>query len=379
MSPWVEVYITVMPPVSAVPARLCLGPGPSPVPPRVLAALAHPTIGHLDPVFLALMDEVRDGLRHVFATTNPMTLAMSGTGSAGMETVIVNLVEPGDKVVVGVNGVFGGRLAEVARRTGAEVVTVDAPWGRVLDRDALADAIAKHTPRLVAVVHAETSTGIANPVEGLADLVHAHDGLFVLDCVTSLAGMPVEIDAWGVDAAYSGTQKCLSCPPGLSPVTLSPRAVDRLDRRTHKVPSWYLDLTLLRSYWGQERAYHHTAPINMLYALHEALAIVREEGLPARFARHAAAHARLADALPTLGLAFVSQEGHRLPMLNAITAPTGRDEAALRRHLLDAYHIEIGGGLGTFKGTAWRIGLMGHGATPESVDTITAALRALLA
>jgi len=344
----------------------------------VLAALAHPTVGHLDPAFLALMDEVRDGLRHVFATTNPMTLAMSGTGSAGMETCIVNLVEPGDKVVVGVNGVFGGRLAEVARRTGADVVTVDAPWGRVLDRDQLADAIATHTPRLVAVVHAETSTGVANPVEGLADLVHAHDGLFVLDCVTSLAGMAVEIDAWGVDAAYSGTQKCLSCPPGLSPVTLSPRAVDRLERRTHKVPSWYLDLTLLKAYWGQERAYHHTAPINMVYALHEALAIVGEEGLAARFARHRAAHAHLAAAMAELGLPFVSQAGHRLPMLNAIAAPPGVDEAAIRRRLLLEHAIEIGGGLGDFKGKAWRIGLMGHGATPDAVDTLTAALRTLL-
>ncbi len=377
MSPSVEVYITVMR-VSDVPFRLCFGPGPSPVPPRVLAALAHSTIGHLDPVFLALMDEVRDGLRHVFATTNAMTLAMSGTGSAGMETVIVNLVEPGDRVLVGVNGVFGGRIAEVARRAGAEVITVDAPWGQTLDRDALADAIKRHTPRVVAVVHAETSTGVVNPVNGLADLVHAHDGLLVLDCVTSLAGMPVEIDAWGIDAAYSGTQKCLSCPPGLSPVTLSPRAVDRLEHRTHKVPSWYLDLTLLKSYWGQERAYHHTAPINMLYALHEGLAIVREEGLAARFARHQSAHAHLASSLAALGLPFVSQEGFRLPMLNAIAAPAGADEAALRRRLLDEHAIEIGGGLGALKGRAWRIGLMGHGATPESVDTLTAALRALL-
>ncbi len=368
-----------MPSVSAIPQRLCLGPGPSPVPPRVLAALAHPTVGHLDPAFLALMDDVRDGLRHVFATTNPMTLAMSGTGSAGMETVIVNLVEPGDRVLVGVNGVFGGRLAEVARRAGATVTTVDAPWGRALDRDALAAAIVRDAPHVVAVVHAETSTGVANEIEGLSDLVHAHDGLFVVDCVTSLAGMPLEIDAWGIDAAYSGTQKCLSCPPGLSPVTLSPRAVARLERRTHKVPSWYLDLTLLKSYWGQERAYHHTAPINMLYALHEALAIVREEGLPARFARHRAAHERLAEALSALGLPFVSQEGHRLPMLNAVAAPAGSDEAALRRRLLDEYGIEIGVGLGDFKGKAWRIGLMGHGATAESVDAVIGALRTLLA
>lgn len=364
--------------VSALPSRLCLGPGPSPVPPRVLAALAQPTLGHLDPAFLALMDDVRAMLRTVFATANPMTLAMSGTGSAGMETVIVNLVEPGDRVVVGVNGVFGGRLAEVARRAGAEVTTVESPWGQTLDRDALAAAIADRAPRLVAVVHAETSTGVVNPIEGLAELVRARDGLLVVDCVTSLAGMPVEIDAWGVDAAYSGTQKCLACPPGLSPVTLSPRAMARLAARTTKVPSWYLDLSLLSSYWGQERAYHHTAPINMIYALHEALRIVLEEGLPARFARHRAAHAYLAERLAPLGLPFVSQDGYRLPMLNAIAAPAGHDEAAVRRRLLDEHGLEIGGGLGAFKGKAWRIGLMGHGATTASVDAAVDALTAVL-
>ncbi|MBP8805973.1 MAG: aminotransferase class V-fold PLP-dependent enzyme [Kofleriaceae bacterium] len=367
-----------MPTVSALPRRLCLGPGPSPVPPRVLAALATPTIGHLDPAFLALMDDLRAKLRTVFATANPMTLAMSGTGSAGMETVIVNLVEPGDRVVVGVNGVFGGRLAEVARRAGAEVITVDGPWGQTLDRDALAAAIAAHAPRLVAVVHAETSTGVVNPIDGLADRVHAHDGLLVVDCVTSLAGMPVELDAWGVDAAYSGTQKCLACPPGLSPVTLSPRAVARLDARRTKVPSWYLDLSLLKAYWGQERAYHHTAPINMIYALHEALAIVLEEGLPARFARHRAAHAYLAERLDALGLRFASQAGYRLPMLNAIAAPDGLDEAAVRRRLLDEHGVEIGGGLGALKGRAWRIGLMGEGATTAAVDAVTAGLAAVL-
>ncbi len=365
--------------VRDLPNRLLLGPGPSPVSPRVLAALAQPTLGHLDPLFLALMDEVRDRLRTVFGTTNEMTLAMSGTGSAGMETAIVNLVEPGDRVVVAVNGVFGGRLAEVARRAGGEVTTVETPWGRAVDRDALRAAIARVAPKLVAVVHAETSTGALTPLDGLADEVRAHDGLLVVDCVTSLGGLPVEIDRHGVDAAYSGTQKCLSCPPGLSPVTLGPRAVARLDQRKTKVPSWYLDLTLLKSYWGQERAYHHTAPINMLYGLHEALAIALEEGLPARYARHRDAHDRLAAALGELGLAFVSQEGFRLPMLNAIAAPDGVDEAAVRKRLLDTHGIEIGGGLGAFKGKAWRIGLMGHGATAESVDRVVAALRAELA
>lgn len=364
--------------VRELPDRLLLGPGPSPVSPRVLQALAQPTIGHLDPLFLALMDEVRERLRTVFGTRNEMTLAMSGTGSAGMETVIVNLVEPGDRVVVAVNGVFGGRLAEVARRAGGEVTPVDTAWGKTVDREALQAAIRERAPKIVAVVHAETSTGAATPLDGLAEEVHAHDGLLLVDCVTSLGGMPVEIDRHGVDAAYSGTQKCLSCPPGLSPVTLGPRAVAKLDARKTKVPSWYLDLTLLKSYWGQERAYHHTAPINMLYALHEALAIALEEGLPARFERHRAAHARLAAALGEMGLRFVSQDGFRLPMLNAIAAPDGVDEAAVRKRLLDGHGIEIGGGLGAFKGKAWRIGLMGHGATSESVDRVVRALRAEL-
>ena len=364
--------------VRDLPTRLLLGPGPSPVPTRVLEAMAHPTIGHLDPAFLALMDRVRDGLRLCFGTANPMTLAMSGTGSAGMETVIVNLVEPGDRVVVGVCGVFGGRLAEVARRAGAAVTTVDAPWGEPVPLDRLADEIRRVRPHVVALVHAETSTGVHQPVAGLAEVVREADGLLVLDCVTSLAGMPVELDAWGVDAAYAGTQKCLSCPPGLAPVTLSPRAVARLDRRTRPVQSWYLDLTLIRNYWGGARAYHHTAPINMIYGLAEALAIVEEEGLPARFARHRHAHERLARELAAIGLDFVSAAGHRLPMLNAIGAPAGVDEAAIRRRLLDEHGIEIGGGLGAFAGKAWRIGLMGHGATPHAADAVVSALRRLL-
>lgn len=364
--------------VGDLPHRLLLGPGPSPVAPRVLAALAQPTLGHLDPLFLALMDEVRDRLRLLFGTQNEMTLAMSGTGSAGMETVIVNLVEPGDRVLVAVNGVFGGRLAEVARRAGGEVTTVETPWGRTVDRDSLRKAIAERAPHVVCVVHAETSTGAVTPLDGIADEVHAHGGLLITDCVTSLGGMPVDIDKHGVDAAYSGTQKCLSCPPGLSPVTVGPRGVAKLDKRASKVPSWYLDLSLLKSYWGQERAYHHTAPINMVYGLHEALAIAVEEGLPARFARHRAAHERLATALGELGVSFVSQEGYRLPMLNAVSAPDGVDEASVRKRLLERHGIEIGGGLGAFKGKAWRIGLMGHGATTESVERVTSALRAEL-
>jgi alanine-glyoxylate transaminase/serine-glyoxylate transaminase/serine-pyruvate transaminase len=295
-----------------------------------------------------------------------------------METVLVNLIEPGDRVLVGSCGVFGERMVDVARRAGAEVHTVSAPWGQVVPREAIEEAVVRLRPRLLAIVHAETSTGAHQPLDGLAELVHAQGGLLVVDCVTSLGGAPVEIDGWGIDAAYSGTQKCLSCPPGLSPVTLSPRAVARLESRTHQVQSWYLDLSMVRRYWNADRFYHHTAPINMIYALHEALALVDEEGLEARWQRHRAAHERLAAGLAALGIGFVSQEGHRLPMLNAIGIPDGVDDLTVRRRLLDGHGIEIGGGLGGFKGKAWRIGLMGHGATSESVDRVLAALRAEL-
>jgi alanine-glyoxylate transaminase/serine-glyoxylate transaminase/serine-pyruvate transaminase len=361
-----------------IPQRVLMGPGPSDVPPRVLQALAQPTIGHLDPRFLTLMDEIRDRLRQVFATKNEITLAVSGTGSAGMETAFVNLIEPGDKVLVGRCGVFGQRMADVAGRCGAEVVTVDAPWGQPIAPAALIQAIERHRPRLVALVHAETSTGVHQPVAGLGEVIHQAGGLFVLDCVTSLGGMPVEIDAWGVDAAYSGTQKCLSCPPGLSPVTLSPRAVARLDARKHKVQSWYLDLSMVRNYWGGERAYHHTAPINMLYGLHEALGLVLEEGLAARFERHRALHEHLRQGLARLGIEYVSAAGHGLPMLNAVGVPAGVDDALTRRRLLDEYGIEIGGGLGEFRGRAWRIGLMGHTATRRNITLLLAALAELI-
>lgn len=361
-----------------VPQRVLMGPGPSDVPPRVLEAMARPTVGHLDPYFLSLMDEVRDRLRQVFRTRNDMTLAVSGTGSAGMETVFVNLIEPGDTVLVGQNGVFGGRMADVAARCGAEVALVDAPWGQPIEPARIIEAIGKHRPKVVALVHAETSTGVAQPVDGLGDAIHDAGALFLLDCVTSLGGMPVEIDAWGVDAAYSGTQKCLSCPPGLSPVTLSPRAVARLEARTRKVQSWYLDLSMVRNYWGGERAYHHTAPINMLYALHEALGLALEEGLAPRFARHRAMHELLRAGLARLGVEYVSAPGHGLPMLNAISIPAGLEDAPARRRLLDDYGIEIGGGLGDFRGKAWRIGLMGHGASRRNVTLLLAALNDLL-
>src|SRR3954463_1236233 len=295
-----------------IPQRVLMGPGPSDVPPRVLEALARPTIGHLDPVFLKIMDEIRAGLRQVFRTKNEMTLAVSGTGSAGMETLFANLVEPGDKVLVCVNGVFGGRMVDVAERCGAVVERIEAPWGTAFDQDVVIDAIKRTKPKAVAIVHAETSTGVHHPVDKIGPAAHAAGALFLLDCVTSLGGLPVEIDGWEVDAAYSGTQKCLSCPPGLSPVTLSQRAVDRIDARKKKVQSWYLDLSMVRQYWGSERFYHHTAPINMLYALHEALTIALEEGLEPRFARHRRAHEMLRAGLKELGIGYVSQEGHHL-------------------------------------------------------------------
>ena len=362
------------------PARLLLGPGPSQVHPRVLRAMAAPLVGHLDPAFIAMMDDVKALLRWVFATRNALTFPVSGTGSAGMECCVVNLVEPGDEVVVGVNGVFGTRMVEVAERAGASVVRVEAPWGNVIRGEQMAAALARtKRPKLVGLIHAETSTGAWQPVEEIAALARRHDALLLTDCVTSLGGVPVEIDAWGVDAAYSGTQKCLSCPPGLSPVTFGPRALEAIARRRHKVQSWYLDVTLLQQYWGEDRVYHHTAPISMNYALREALRLVAEEGLEARFARHRRNHEALAAGLAALGLALAAQEGHRLPMLNAVTVPAGVDEARVRSRLLADDGIEIGGGLGPMKGRVWRIGLMGESSRRESVLSVLSALEVALA
>jgi alanine-glyoxylate transaminase/serine-glyoxylate transaminase/serine-pyruvate transaminase len=303
---------------------------------------------------------------------------MSGTGSAGMETIFANLVEPGDKVLVCINGVFGNRMADVAERCGAVIEKLEIPWGQVFDQKKVIEAIAQSKPKIIAIVHAETSTGAHQPVDQLGEAAHRNGALFALDCVTSLAGAPVEIDGWGVDAAYSGTQKCLSCPPGLSPVTLSGRAVEKLLARKKKVQSWYFDLSMIRQYWGQERFYHHTAPINMLYALHESLAMVLEEGLDTRFARHRAMHELLRKGLAELGIGYVSQEGHHLPMLNAVKIPDGKDDATVRRKLLEDYGIEIGGGLGAFKGKAWRIGLMGQSASRRNVTLLLAALKECL-
>jgi alanine-glyoxylate transaminase/serine-glyoxylate transaminase/serine-pyruvate transaminase len=359
----------------APPTRLLLGPGPSEVHPRVLRAMATPLLGHLDPAFVAMMDEVKSMLRAVFRTANALTFPISGTGSAGMEACVVNLVEPGDEVVVGVNGVFGTRMAEVIERAGGVAVRVEAPWGRVVRPEQVEAALRNCArPKLVALVHAETSTGAWQPLPDAARLAHDHGALFLTDCVTSLGGAPVEIDAWGIDVAYSGTQKCLSCPPGLAPVTFGAAALEAVGRRKTRVQSWYLDVGMLRQYWGEERVYHHTAPISMNYALREALRLVLEEGLEARFVRHRRNHEALAAGLDALGLGLAAEAGHRLPMLNAVTVPEGVDEARVRGRLLGEHGIEIGAGLGPMKGRVWRIGLMGESSRRAHVLTVLAAL-----
>lgn len=366
-------------PVFPPPQRLLLGPGPSEVHPRVLAAMAQPLIGHLDPAFIALMEETKGLLRTVFETENTLTLPISGTGSAGLEACIVNLVEPGDEVVIGVNGVFGTRLVDVATRAGATVFKAEAPWGEIVPDDVLGAAIAQASrPKLVVLVHAETSTGVWQPLEEASRRAHAAGALFVVDCVTSLGGCPLGIDRLDIDAAYSGTQKCLSCPPGLSPITFGRRALARLRTRSRPVQSWYLDLTMIEKYWGEERVYHHTAPISMNYALYEALRLVVEEGLEARFRRHRANHEALVAGLEALGLTMAVAAPHRLWMLNSVRIPDGVDDVALRRALLDGEGIEIGGGLGPLKGRTWRIGLMGESSTRANVTRLLGALERLL-
>jgi alanine-glyoxylate transaminase / serine-glyoxylate transaminase / serine-pyruvate transaminase len=365
------------PPPLDPPHRILLGPGPSDVPSRVLLALAAPTIGHLDPEYLKVMDRTRELLRHVFHTKNELTLAMSGTGSSGMETCVVNLVEPGDEMIVCVNGAFGTRMADVAGRCGAVVHVVEAPWGETIEADAIARALADHPKtKVVGIVHAETSTGAHQPLVEISKAVHAAGALLLVDAVTSLGGVPLDVDEWRIDACYSGTQKCLSCPPGLAPVTLSPAAFDVVRSRKRKVQSWYLDLSLIAQYWGESRVYHHTAPINMSYGLYEALRIVVEEGLEARQARHALNHRALRAGLKALGLRYVPR--HSLPNLNAVHVPDGVDDAAVRRRLLADFGIEIGAGLGPFKGKAWRIGLMGHSSTVRNVTTFLGALETIL-
>ena len=361
------------------PRRLLLGPGPSMVHPRVLRALSTPLLGHLDPAFLALMDEIQTLLRMVFQTKNRFTIAVSGTGSAGMEASIVNIVEPGDTVIVGVNGVFGTRLASMVERCGGKAIRVEAPWGQIIESDAIETALRRSGPvKAVAIVHAETSTGVWQPLEPIAHLCRTHDTLFVVDAVTSLGGAPIEIDRVGIDVCYSATQKCLSCPPGLSPFTLNDRAVAAIKTRRNPCQSWYLDMALIADYWTEStRAYHHTAPISMLYALREALRLVEEEGLPARFARHQLNSEALVAGLTELGLTPLPLTGHRLPMLTCVTVPDSIPEAEIRANLLSTYGIEIGGGLGPLKGKVWRIGLMGESSTEAHVLTLLNALEEL--
>jgi alanine-glyoxylate transaminase/serine-glyoxylate transaminase/serine-pyruvate transaminase len=359
--------------------RLLLGPGPSNPYPEATAALARPLLGHMDPEFLAVLDETMARLRTVFRTENTLTLPLSGTGSAGMEACFVNLLEPGDTAIVGANGVFGDRMCEVARRCGAEVVRIEERWGLPLDPQRLLDAQRQRPEaRFVAVVHAETSTGVENDIAPLG-VLRDTDTLLVVDTVTSLGGIPVEVDEWGIDASYSGTQKCLGVPPGLSPVTFSERAVARLHARTTPVQSWYLDLSLIANYVaGAQRVYHHTAPVAMVTALHAALGALLDEGLEAAWARHRAVGTRLQRELPELGFRLVVPEGHRLPELTTAWLPESGDDATLRKALLETYGIEVGGGLGEFAGKAWRIGLMGHSARERSVTTLLGALRELL-
>ncbi len=360
------------------PIRLLLGPGPSPVHPRVAAALAAPTVGHLDPYYLQLMNGMQELLRATFKTRNEMTMAVSGTGSAGMEAAVVNLIEPGDAMIVCVNGVFGGRMADVAARAGAAVTRIERPWGEVFLPNDLKPALASVRPKVVGIVMAETSTGAWQSLEEISRLVHDSGALLLVDAVTSLGGVPVETDAWQIDAIYSGTQKCLGCPPGLAPVSFSLAAMQKVRARKSKVQSWYLDTTMLSQYWGQERVYHHTAPINMTYGLYEALRLVHEEGLEQCWARHRLNHEALKAGLAALGIGYSASEGHQLPMLNAVRFPDGVDDATVRRELLEQFDIEIGGGLGAFKGKVWRIGLMGQGSQQQNVLLLLTALEQLL-
>ena len=358
--------------------RILLGPGPSGVAPRVLEAMAKPTLGHLDPEYLAMMDDLREMLRQVFRTRNPLTLAVSGTGSAGMEACVANLIEPGDAMLVCVAGVFGTRMRDVAERCGAEVQAVEVPWGDTIRPEQVAEALAAHPEtKVVGIVHAETSTGAHQPLEEISRLVRDAGALLLVDAVTSLGGVDVRVDDWQIDACYSGTQKCLSCPPGLSPVTFSPRAWEKIESRSCKVQSWYLDMTMIGRYWGNERTYHHTAPINMSYGLYEALRIVLEEGLDARIERHRRHHEMLKAGLEAMGLAYIPDRS--LTTLNAVRVPQGVDDGRVRSRLLAEYGIEIGAGLGPFQGQAWRVGLMGHSSNRRNIALFLAALENLLA
>ncbi|MEH2110134.1 alanine--glyoxylate aminotransferase family protein [Nostoc sp.] len=361
-----------------IPSRLLLGPGPSNAHPTVLQAMNTSPVGHLDPAFLALMDEIQSLLRYVWQTENSLTIAVSGTGTAAMEATIANAVEPGDVVLIGVAGYFGNRLVDMAGRYGADVRTITKPWGQVFNLDELQTALKTHRPAILALVHAETSTGARQPLEGVADLCREFGTLLLVDTVTSLGGVPLFLDAWGVDLAYSCSQKGLGCPPGASPFTMSSRAVEKLQQRQTKVANWYLDMLLLGKYWGAERTYHHTAPINLYYALREALRLLAEEGLANSWQRHQKNVEYLWEGLENLGLSMHVEQEYRLPTLTTVCIPAGVDGKAIARQLLNEHNIEIGGGLGELAGKVWRVGLMGFNSRKESVDQLLAALRQVL-
>ncbi|MCM1985151.1 pyridoxal-phosphate-dependent aminotransferase family protein [Lyngbya confervoides] len=361
-----------------VPQRLLLGPGPSNVNPVVLAAMNTPPLGHLDPDFLGIMDEIQTLLRYVWQTQNRLTYAISGTGTAAMEATLANAIEPGDRVVVCVKGYFGHRLVDMAQRYGAQVHAIHQTWGQPFSKESIQNAIETHRPAVLAIVHAETSTGVRQPLEGLSDLCQAHGTLLLVDTVTSMGGVPIKLDEWGIDLAYSCSQKGLACPPGASPFTLSDRAYAKLQKRSGKVPNWYLDATLLEKYWGSERVYHHTAPINMYYALREALRLLAEEGIENAWERHQQNAEYLWSQLEAIGLQMHVAKEYRLPTLTTVRIPEGIDGKAIARRLLLDYNIEVGGGLGELGGKVWRIGLMGYNSRPENVDRLLQAFKEVL-
>ena len=359
--------------------RILMGPGPSDMHPRVYKALSTQMIGHLDPEFVSIMDEVKKMVQATFQTKNNLSFVVSAPGSAGMETCLVNLIEPGDEVLICQHGVFGGRMADIAKRAGATVHMVQQDWGKPIDPKDVKAALENCDPKLVAIVHAETSTGVLQPLEEISKLVHDKGALFVVDAVTSYCGTDLRVDDWGIDAIYTGTQKCLSAPPGLSPVSFSDRAVEALDARTTPVQSWFLDLSLVKNYWaGAKRAYHHTAPVSQIYGIREAYRLVLEEGLEARFKRHQETHEHLRDGLEALGFSYLVDKEYRLPMLNAVYLPEGVEELPIRKKLLNEYNIEVGGGLGAFAGKLWRIGLMGHSCDKNHVNMLLSALKEIL-
>ncbi len=357
---------------------LLMGPGPSCVPPQVYKALSLKTLGHLDPYFLNIADELMEMLRRIMNTKNRLTIPISGTGSAGMEACFVNLVEPGDKVLIITNGVFGVRMQDVAGRLGAKVDALEFPWGMPVVVDAVEKKIRQESYKIIAVVHAETSTGVQNPVAEIGALLKGNDAIYLVDTVTSLGGIEVRMDDWNIDALYSGTQKCLSCPPGLAPLSFSEKAMAKLNGRKTKVPNWYLDISMIANYWGKNRVYHHTAPVNMIYGLYEALFVIFEEKLENVFKRHRESHAALVDGLKQLGVKMLVEEPYRLPMLNAVSVPEGVDELAVRKRLRSEFKIEIGAGLGPLAGKIWRVGIMGHTARRENVARFLAAMKEVL-